>query len=66
MGLQGGAAGILELDQLLQLFRWPYGQLASFATLTQFLHEAWPFLALLYLIALFLHVRHHPEGKMAA
>ena len=59
-----GAYG--ALDELLQLFRWPYGQLASFATLTQFLHEAWPFLALLYLIALFLHVRHHAEGKMAA
>jgi VanZ family protein len=59
-----GAYG--ALDQLLQLFRWPYGQLASFATLTQFLHEAWPFLALLYLIALFLHVRHHAEGKMSA
>jgi VanZ family protein len=59
-----GAYG--ALDELLQLFRWPYGQLASFASLTQFLHEAWPFLALLYLIALFLRVRHHPEGKMAA
>ncbi len=59
-----GAYG--ALDQLLQLFRWPYGQLASFATLTQFLHEAWPFLALPYLIALFFHVRRHAEGKMSA
>ena len=45
------------LDELLKLFRWPYGQLATFTTLTQFLHEAWPFLALVFLIALFLHTR---------
>jgi VanZ family protein len=45
------------LDEWLKLFRWPHGQLASFATLTQFLHEAWPFLALAFLIALFLHTR---------
>ena len=45
------------LDEWLRLFRWPYGQLASFATLTQFLHEAWPFLALAFLIALFFHAR---------
>jgi hypothetical protein len=45
------------LDEWLKLFRWPHGQLASFATLTQFLHEAWPFLALVFLIALFFHAR---------
>ena len=45
------------LDEWLKLFRAPYGQLASFATLTQFLHEAWPFLALVFLIALFFHGR---------
>ena len=45
------------LDDFLRLFRWPYGQLASFATLTRFLHEAWPFMALVFLIALFLRVR---------
>jgi VanZ family protein len=58
-----GAYG--ALDELLRLFRWPHGQLASFTTLTQYLHEAWPFLALVYLIALFFHVRRPPEGKMA-
>ncbi len=47
------------LDVWLKLFRWPHGQLATFATLTQFLHEAWPFLALVFLIALFLHTRRH-------
>jgi hypothetical protein len=45
------------LDELLRVFRWPYGQLASFTTLTQYVHEAWPFLALVFLIALFLHTR---------
>ncbi|HEX7606533.1 MAG TPA: VanZ family protein [Usitatibacter sp.] len=45
------------LDDFLRLFRWPYGQLASFATLTRFIHEAWPFMALVFLIALFLRVR---------
>jgi VanZ family protein len=45
------------LDDFLRLFRWPYGQLASFATLTRFLHEAWPLMALVFLIALFLKVR---------
>jgi VanZ family protein len=45
------------LDEWLKLFRWPHGQLASFATLTQFLHEAWPFLALAFLIGLFFRNR---------
>ncbi|MBC8022810.1 MAG: VanZ family protein [Burkholderiales bacterium] len=50
------------LEEWLKLFRWPHGQLASFATLTQFLHEAWPFLALAFLIALFFHARRHPAA----
>ena len=45
------------LEDFLRLFRWPYGQLASFATLTRFLHEVWPLMALVFLIALFLRVR---------
>jgi len=57
-----GAYG--ALDELLRLFRWPHGQLASFTTLTQYLHEAWPFLALVYLIALFFRDRRQREGKM--
>jgi VanZ family protein len=48
------------LDEFLRLFRWPHGQLASFATLTRFLHELWPFAALVFLIALFLRERRHP------
>ena len=50
------------LDEWLKVFRWPHGQLASFATLTQFLHEAWPFLAIAFLIALFFHVRREPSA----
>jgi VanZ family protein len=45
------------LDEFLRVFRWPYGQLANFATLTRFLHELWPFMAVAYLIALFLRGR---------
>ncbi len=45
------------LDDFLRLFRWPYGQLATFATLTRFLHEAWPFMAMAFLAALFLRAR---------
>jgi VanZ family protein len=48
------------LDEFLRLFRWPHGQLASFATLTRFLHELWPFAALVFLIALFLRERRDP------
>jgi VanZ family protein len=53
------------LDEFLRLFRWPHGQLASFATLTRFLHELWPLAALVFLIALFLHERRRPAaGRM--
>ena len=45
------------VDEFLRLFRWPHGQLASFATLTRFIHELWPFAAVVFLVALFLHVR---------
>ncbi len=48
------------LDTLLRLFRWPYGQLAGFTTLTRFLHELWPLAALTFLIALFLRLRRGP------
>lgn len=45
------------LVELLHVFRWPYGQLANFATLTRFLHELWPFAALTFLVAVFLRDR---------
>lgn len=45
------------IDELLHVFRWPYGQLANFTTLTRYLHESWPLLAVIYLIALFFRAR---------
>lgn len=48
------------LADLLRLFSWPYGQLASFATLTRWIHEAWPALALAWLVALFVWRRDEP------
>jgi VanZ family protein len=42
------------LDEVLKLFNWPYGQLASFASLTAWLHEAWPLAAVALLAGLFL------------
>lgn len=50
------------VDELLRLFRWPYGQLGSFATLTRFIHELWPFAAVAYLVALFFHERRSRRG----
>jgi VanZ family protein len=50
------------LEELLRLFRWPHGQLASFATLTRFIHEIWPFAAVTFLVTLFLHERRHPAA----
>jgi len=50
------------MDELLRLFRWPHGQLASFATLTRFIHELWPLAAVVFLVALFFHVRRTRGG----
>ena len=49
-----------ELADFLRLFSWPHGQLATFATLTRWIHEAWPVLALAWLIALFVWRRDEP------
>jgi VanZ family protein len=55
------------MDELLRLFRWPHGQLASFATLTRFIHELWPLAAVVFLVALFFHARRAPAAdRMAA
>ena len=43
----------------LRLFDWPYGQLLNFASLTRWLHEVWPLLALVFLATLF--VKHRFE-----
>jgi VanZ family protein len=49
-------------EEILRLFRWPHGQLASFATLTRFLHELWPFGAVVFLTALFVHGKRRGMG----
>jgi hypothetical protein len=48
------------LGEFLRLFSWPYGQLATFATLTRALHETWPALAIGFLVALFIWRRAEP------
>ena len=45
------------LDDLLRLFSWSHGQLASFASLTRYIHEVWPLAALGFLAALFVGER---------
>jgi hypothetical protein len=49
-----------EFPDFLRLFSWPYGQLATFATLTRYLHESWPLLAMAWLFALFVWRRAEP------
>jgi len=52
-------------EELVRLFRWPHGQLGSFATLTRFLHELWPVAAIVFLIGLFFRERRlAAESKM--
>jgi VanZ family protein len=48
------------LEEFLRLFRWPHGQLGSFATLTRFLHELWPFAAVAFLATRFVATRATP------
>ncbi len=43
----------------LRLFDWPYGQLLNFASLTRWIHEVWPLLAIIFLATLF--VKHRLE-----
>jgi hypothetical protein len=45
------------LEELVRLFRWPHGQLSNFASLTRYLHEIWPFGAVIYLAGLFISGR---------
>jgi VanZ family protein len=50
------------IEEFLRMFRWPHGQLGSFATLTRFLHELWPFAAVAFLVALFIGDRRPRPG----
>jgi hypothetical protein len=40
----------------LRLFDWPHGHLLNFASLTRWIHEVWPLLAIIFLATLF--VKH--------
>jgi hypothetical protein len=46
-------------SETLRLFDWPYGQLLNFASLTRWIHEVWPLLAIIFLATLF--VKHRLE-----
>jgi hypothetical protein len=45
------------VEELVRLFRWPHGQVGNFATLTRFLHELWPFAAVVFLSAAWVRER---------
>lgn len=40
-------------DETLRLFSWPHGQLVNFASLTRWMHETWPLVAVVFLAWLF-------------
>lgn len=53
-------------EELVRLFRWPHGQVGSFATLTRFLHELWPFAAVVFLSALWVRERRSSAASAGA
>ncbi len=56
-GLMAKISGVYgPFAETLRLFNWPYGQLVNFASLTQWLHEVWSLLALIFLAVVF--VKH--------
>lgn len=44
-------------DETLRLFDWPHGQLVNFASLTRWMHEIWPLVAVIFLAWLFVSHR---------
>lgn len=54
------------VEEFLKLFRWPHGQLGSFATLTRFVHELWPVGATAFLVGLFVRERRLALRQPAA
>jgi VanZ family protein len=56
------AASIYDtLGDLIGIFRWPHGQLNNFTSLTRYLYEVWPLLALLFAVWLFIAPRRGRE-----
>jgi VanZ family protein len=50
-------------SEILRVFKWPYGQLLNFTSLTQFINEAWPLAALVYLIYAHRRQEHWPDTR---
>jgi VanZ family protein len=50
-------------NEILRVFKWPYGQLLNFTSLTQFINEAWPLAALVYLIYAHRHQDYWPSTR---
>ena len=40
-------------NETLRLFNWPHGQLVNFASMTRWMHETWPLVAVIFLAWLF-------------
>ncbi len=53
------------MEEFLRLFRWPHGQLATFATLTRYIHETWPFAAVVFMVARFIRLSRRAPARMA-
>ena len=47
-------------DETLRMFYWPHGQLVNFASLTRWINEIWPLLAVIFLATLFV-TRREPH-----
>jgi len=61
-GLMAKMASVYgAFDETLRLFSWPYGHLASFASLTRWVHESWPLLACVLVAWIF--VRHRESHQ---
>jgi VanZ family protein len=50
-------------SEILRVFKWPYGQLLNFTSLTQFINEAWPLAAVAYLIYVHRHQERWPDTR---
>lgn len=57
-GLMSKLSSIYDpVEATLRLFNWQYGQLSNFTSLTRYLHETWPLLALIFLAYCFIRRR---------
>jgi VanZ family protein len=60
-GLMAKISGVYgPATETLRLFDWPHGQLVNFASLTRWVHEVWPLVALIFLAIVFIKHRTDP------